>query len=99
MAEHATVVRIARLLPKPDSGEQVQSLAEEIAIRAREVQGCFGAQVCRLKERPGELALISRWESEQALASALASADYRKALSELEGLVGEAIETESYISV
>ena len=99
MTEHAIVVRVSRLTPKDDTREQVESLAQDIANRARDVQGCFGAQVCRIKERPDELAVISRWESEEALASAVASQSYRQALTELESTVGDAIQTENYIYV
>jgi quinol monooxygenase YgiN len=99
MAEHAMVVRVAHLVPKEGSRDQAESLAGEIADRARDVPGCFGAQVCRVKERPEELALISRWESEAALADAVADPRYRQAAGELEGVIGEAIRTENYISV
>lgn len=99
MPEHATVVRVAHLTTNTDSRDQVESVAGEIADRARDVQGCFGAQVCRVKENPDELVLISRWESEEALAAAVADPSYRQAASELEAVVAGPLRTENYISV
>jgi quinol monooxygenase YgiN len=46
-------------------------------IRQRE--GCFGAQICELKEDPETIAIISRWVSQSALDQFLSSTTVQRA--------------------
>ncbi len=67
MAEHAHIVRVARYRPQPGAVEELQGALHALAEGMRGLPGLFGAQVCRLMEDPEWLALVSRWEHEEAM--------------------------------
>ncbi|MDQ6672969.1 MAG: antibiotic biosynthesis monooxygenase [Chloroflexota bacterium] len=67
MAEHAHIVRVARYRPQPGAVEELRAALRALAEGMRGMPGLFGVQVCRLMEDPEWLALISRWEHEQAM--------------------------------
>ena len=67
MAEHANVVRIIRFKPASGKRDELISTLQRGAEQIREMDGCFGVQICTIKEAPGEVASISRWASQSAL--------------------------------
>jgi heme-degrading monooxygenase HmoA len=67
MAEHAHIVRVARYRAQPGEEAELQAALAELAQGMRGLPGLFGVQVCRLVEEPEWLALVSRWEHEEAM--------------------------------
>lgn len=67
MAEHATVIRVIRFKPAPGKREELISTLEDGAEQIAQMEGCFGVQVCTIREAPDEVASISRWASQSAL--------------------------------
>jgi quinol monooxygenase YgiN len=67
MAEHARIVRVARYRPQPGQIEELRTALHALADGMRGLPDLFGAQVCRLSEDPEWLALVSRWQREQAM--------------------------------
>ncbi len=67
MAQHATVVRIARLTPVAGRESELEELARHQAQEVSKEPGCFGAQACRSSDESRSLVVISRWESQSAL--------------------------------
>ena len=67
MAEHASIVRVARYRPQPGHVEELRAALHSLADSMRGLPDLFGAQVCRLNEDPDWLALVSRWQREQAM--------------------------------
>jgi len=75
MAEHASVIRILRLKPASGKRDEMMSRLEQGAEGIRQQEGCFGVQVCTVRESPDELAVISRWASQSALDAFLNNSD------------------------
>jgi quinol monooxygenase YgiN len=67
MAEHAHIVRVARYRALPGATEQLREALHALAEGMRGLPGLYGAQACRLFEDPEWLALVSRWEDEDAM--------------------------------
>jgi quinol monooxygenase YgiN len=67
MAEHATVVRITRFRPNAAERDQVLGRLQEGAEAMRQLDGCFGSQICSSRESPDEIVAVSRWASQAAL--------------------------------
>ena len=67
MAEHASVIRVIRFKPADGKRDELISTLERGAEQIRQMQGCFGVQVCTIQEAPDEVASISRWASQSAL--------------------------------
>jgi heme-degrading monooxygenase HmoA len=67
MAEHARIVRVARYRAQPGAIEELRAALHALAGGLRGLPGLFGAQVCRLSEDPEWLALVSRWQDEDAM--------------------------------
>jgi quinol monooxygenase YgiN len=67
VAEHATVIRIIRVKPAAGKRDELLAALERGAEQIRQMQGCFGVQVCTIREAPDEVASISRWASQSAL--------------------------------
>jgi len=65
--DHARIVRVARYRPQPGGDEDLRAALHALAEGMRGLPGLFGVQVCRLMEDPEWLALVSRWEHEQAM--------------------------------
>ena len=78
MAEHAHVVRIARFRPAAGKRDELTSRLKEGAEQIREMDGCFGAQICMARETPDEVVAISRWASQSALDSFLQQSEERR---------------------
>jgi quinol monooxygenase YgiN len=96
MAEHASVLRIARFRPaRGRRDELIQRLQSGVdGIRQRD--GCFGAQVCTLREDPDVTVVISRWASQAALEDFLAATATQRA--EAAALTLEPPTTETFVS-
>jgi heme-degrading monooxygenase HmoA len=72
------VVRIIRFKPAPGKRDELVSRLEEGAQQIREMDGCFGVQVCTVREAPDEVASISRWASQSALDAFLKASDSQR---------------------
>jgi quinol monooxygenase YgiN len=67
MAEHASVVRLTRFQPAAGKHDELLRVLEEGAQGIRQLEGCFGAQICTVRETPGVIVAISRWASQSAV--------------------------------
>ncbi|TMC14373.1 MAG: hypothetical protein E6J29_03480 [Chloroflexi bacterium] len=92
MAEHARVIRLTRFIPAAGKRADLIETLEEIAERVRQVEGCYGVQVCDVSEDPAPLVVISRWDSAEALAKLPAD----QVRARVQGLIEGEPETEHY---
>ncbi|HLZ32084.1 MAG TPA: antibiotic biosynthesis monooxygenase family protein [Chloroflexota bacterium] len=67
MAEHAGVIRVSHFTPGPGKHEDLKARLNDGLAELRASEGCFGAQICTVREKPNELAVVSRWASGAAL--------------------------------
>ena len=67
MAEHAHIIRVAKYRPQPGGAKDLRDALHALADGMRGLPGLFGAQACRVDGDPEWLALVSRWEREQAM--------------------------------
>ena len=67
MAEHATVLRIARYQPAQGQRDELLKRLQEGAQQLRDTDGCFGAQICTSRDSPDALVAVSRWASQAAV--------------------------------
>ncbi len=67
MSEHSQVVRVTTFKPADGRRSDLVALCEEMAETTRTVEGCFGVQVCSVREEPDWVAVISRWENAAGL--------------------------------
>jgi quinol monooxygenase YgiN len=67
VAEHANVVRITRFRPAAGKRDELLQRLENGAQQMRDMEGCFGSQVCESREFPDEIVAISRWASQSAV--------------------------------
>jgi quinol monooxygenase YgiN len=67
MAEHASVIRVSHFAPGPGKRDDLEARLNEGLAELRASEGCFGAQICTVREKPNEFAVVSRWESGAAL--------------------------------
>jgi quinol monooxygenase YgiN len=67
MADHASVVRLTRFQPAPGKRDELLSRLQDGADAIRQMEGCFGAQVCTVREAPDTIVAISRWASQAAV--------------------------------
>ena len=79
MAEHASVVRIIRFQPGEGKRDELIARLEAGAAQIRQLEGCFGVQVCTIRESPGLVASISRWASQAALDQFLTTSSSQRA--------------------
>jgi quinol monooxygenase YgiN len=80
--EHASIVRVARFRPAAGQRDALLNRLQGGVDGIRQRDGCFGAQICGLREEPETIAVISRWSNQAALDSFLAeSADQRAGAS------------------
>lgn len=61
MSDHAKVIRVLVLRPAAGKHAELLQVVQEAAERARKIEGCFGVQVCDVREDPGDVCVISRW--------------------------------------
>lgn len=69
MNDHATLVRIERHEPGAGKRDEVAGVLKSAAEALRDAKGCFGAQVASSDSEPGQIVLIERWESAEAMDS------------------------------
>jgi quinol monooxygenase YgiN len=74
MTEHAGVVRITTYTTDADRWAQLIDALHRRSDEVRDAEGCFGAQVCSVEDRPDAVAVVSRWRSRNDLDSYLSSA-------------------------
>jgi quinol monooxygenase YgiN len=98
VAEHAHVVRVSTFPPADGRRDELVEVCTSLAELARSADGCFGAQVCTLSERPGVLAVVSRWRDPSAV-EAFTGPRTNDALRQLEGLLAGVPTTEHYVAV
>ncbi len=67
MAEHASVIRVAHFPIAADKRQRLVTALEGLADQVRQMDGCFGVQVCAVRESSTEVAIVSRWASQSAL--------------------------------
>jgi quinol monooxygenase YgiN len=96
MSEHAHVIRVSAFRPAPGRRDELVDVCQALAELARVADGCFGAQVCQVSERPDDVAVVSRWRDRSALDS-FTGPRTEDALHRLDGLLGEAPATSHYI--
>jgi quinol monooxygenase YgiN len=95
--EHASVVRVARFRPASGQREALLSRLQGGVDGIRQRDGCFGAQVCSVREDPETIVIISRWSSQAALDQFLAdSADQRAGAA---ALTNGPATTETFVSL
>ena len=92
MAEHASVIRITRFKPGEGKRQELVSVLERGAEQIRQMDGCFGVQICTLREAPDQVASISRWASQSALDAFLKASESQR--GEVSGLAAGAPVTE-----
>jgi quinol monooxygenase YgiN len=97
MAEHANVVRVARFRPAEGRREDLLSRLQNGVADIRQRNGCFGAQVCTVREVPDTIVLISRWESQAALDQFLSDTTAQRA--EAAAFTVEPPTTETFVSI
>jgi quinol monooxygenase YgiN len=97
MAEHASVVRIARFRPASGRREELVNRLQSGVEGIRQREGCFGAQICTLREDQDAVVVISRWEHETALEQFLSDTAAQR--SEAAALTAEPPTTETFVSI
>jgi len=88
MAEHARIIRVAKYRPQPGAAEDLRDALHALADGMRGLAGLFGAQACRVDGDPEWLALVSRWEHEQAM-QATGNAGVEELVDRVAGLAQE----------
>ena len=94
MAEHARVVRVTHFKPAPGKRDELAQKLETLSDSIRPMEGCFGVQVCSVREAPELLAVISRWASQSALDKLRSSNTVN--MAELTALLAEPQKTEHF---
>ncbi len=67
MPDHATVIRVSHIQPLPGKQNDLVARIMPAVETMRSVEGCFGVQVCTIRETPGLISVISRWANQAAL--------------------------------
>jgi len=67
MPEHASVIRVSHFEPNPGKRDDLKARLNEGLAELRASEGCFGAQICTVREKPDQFAVVSRWASGAAL--------------------------------
>jgi quinol monooxygenase YgiN len=67
MPNHATVIRVSHIQPLPGKQNDLVARIMPAVETMRSVEGCFGVQVCTIRETPGVIAVVSRWANQAAL--------------------------------
>lgn len=73
MTEHAGVVRITTYTTDAERWAQLIDALHRLSDEVRGAEGCFGAQVCSVEDRPDAVAVVSRWRSHPDLDSYLSA--------------------------
>ena len=67
MAKHATVVRVSHFQPLPGKHDELITRLMSGVSTMRTVKGCYGVQLCNVRETPDVIAVVSRWRDQAAL--------------------------------
>jgi quinol monooxygenase YgiN len=67
MAENATVIRVSHFESAPGKRDDLKARLNQGLAELRASEGCFGAQICTVREKPNAFAVVSRWASGAAL--------------------------------
>jgi quinol monooxygenase YgiN len=97
MAEHAAVIRIARYRPAEGKRDELLKRLQDGTHQIREMEGCFGAQICSSNQSPDSLVAVSRWASQAAVDRFLSETSTQR--SELAPLISGAPATEHLTSL
>jgi quinol monooxygenase YgiN len=79
MAEHASIVRLTRFQPASGKRDELIRRLEDGAEGIRQLEGCFGAQICTVRESPDVIVAISRWASQAAVDDFLRTTEAQRA--------------------
>jgi quinol monooxygenase YgiN len=96
MAEHANVVRMARFRPASGRREELVDRLQSGVDAIRQRDGCFGAQICTVREDPDVVVVLSRWANQAALDQFLSETTAQR--SEAAALTREPPTTETFVS-
>ncbi len=77
MTDHATIVRILSGRLKAGMEAELAEAERPAVAWISSLDGCFGAQLCQVKEEPGTFAIISRWRDQAALDAMVNHPEYR----------------------
>jgi len=95
--EHASIVRVARFRPASGQRDALLTRVQGAVDGIRQREGCFGAQVCSVREDPEAIVIISRWSNQAALDQFLSdSADQRAGAA---AFTQGPVATETFVSV
>jgi len=97
MAEHANVVRVAHFRPASGQREQLLARLQSGIDGIRQREGCFGAQICTVREDPDVIVIVSRWVSQAAVDQFLTDTAAQRA--EATALTSEPPATETFVSI
>jgi quinol monooxygenase YgiN len=97
MAEHASVVRVIRFRTAPEKQDGLVERLQSGIDGIRQMEGCFGAQVCSVREDPNVTAVISRWASQAAFDQFLSNTASQRA--DLAATLSEPPSTETYVAI
>jgi quinol monooxygenase YgiN len=64
---HARVIRVARFQPLPGKHDELITRIKPGVEAMRTGDGCFGVQVCNVREAAGIVVVVSRWANQAAL--------------------------------
>ena len=79
MAEHASIVRLTRFQPASGKRDELIRRLVDGAEGIRELEGCFGAQICTVRENPDVVVAVSRWASQAAVDNFLRTTEAQRA--------------------
>ncbi len=98
MTEHAGVVRITTFPTDENRRARLVESLLRVSEEVRAAEGCFGAQVCSVEDRPDAVAAVSRWRSRGDLDAYLAAhgADIESAVA---GMLSGTPETDHFTSL
>ena len=95
--EHASIVRVARFRPAAGQRDALLSRLRGGVDGIRQRDGCFGAQICSVREEPDTIVVVSRWSNQAALDTFLSeTADQRAGAA---ALTQGAPTTETFVSL
>jgi|SRR5579872_4566428 len=97
MAEHAAVIRIARYQAAAGKRDELLKILQDGTNQIREMEGCFGAQICSSNQSSDALVAVSRWASQAAVDNFLTQSASQRA--QLSGLISGQPQTEHLTSL